>query len=554
MSQVGTLMSRELLVRPRRRWFYRRRLAVPMVGGLVLLVYGTLISPFSSVPSSAVGLSIFMLFSRLMMIGAIFLPPLIAAEAVAEERRNRTLPILWLTDLGARDLLLGKLLSSLFAAVVAVFSLLPLLLFSISLGGISAVQVLTQAGVILATIFLGSGVGLFAGAFCRRESRAPLTALLFLVLVYAVPAAAVLYVYAVLDSYEVLTPAADAAREFTFYVLSPVAAMAATADGQVGGEIFLNFAFCFVLGGALWLWAARVLPGRVREDSGARPSWRAGLQRWWAGLRRTRRAGSRPPITGNPVAWLDTTYRYGGRRSPWLKLLAVMFATAVLAFGWSVVGTLWVRGNLAQALSSAWTALWTDMESLLWLEVSVCWVIFMIGSANACGRAFLPERRARALAPLLCTPLRVKEIVAGKIRAIAWGMLPWLTGAVVCLLATVLQDPTEFEAVYMLPFLAWLGSAWLGASALAFYVSVRFRRAVGLVAAIAAAILYFFASMIGTRAAFEAGWLDDNTSGGPSWALLGGVAAIFAALYVITFFICLLMVFRNFRANILKTE
>jgi len=317
MSRVGTLMSRELLVRPRRRWFYRKRLAVPMLGVLVLLVYGFPLSLSAPVPSSAVGLSIFLLLSQIMMLGAVVLPPLIAAEAVAEERRNRTLPILWLTDLGARELLLGKLLSSLFAAVIAVFSLLPLLLFSVSLGGVSAVQVLAQAGVILATLFLGSCVGLLAGAVCRRESRIPLTALLFLFLVHTVPPLAVGYVLAVLDGFEALTPGVRAFLvEGVLHVLSPYVALSATVSGQAGGKIFLNFAFCSVLGTVFWLRAARSLPGRIRGDGNAPPTWRERLRRQWARLRRTHRLGRRPPITGNPIAWRDTTYRHGGPCGP----------------------------------------------------------------------------------------------------------------------------------------------------------------------------------------------------------------------------------------------
>ncbi len=100
-------------------------------------------------------------------------------EAFAEERRNRTLELLFLAGLSAGEVFLMKLAGGMAVVATHLVGILPFQAFPFLAGGLSeALFVSTIAALVLLTFFFFS-VGALGSALCREESSALFVALLF---------------------------------------------------------------------------------------------------------------------------------------------------------------------------------------------------------------------------------------------------------------------------------------------------------------------------------------------------------------------------------------
>jgi hypothetical protein len=98
-------------------------------------------------------------------------------DAIQSERRQGTLGLLFLTDLRAYDVVLGKLVATSLNGAYTVLALLPVLALPLLLGGVSAGQFVRTAAVLLTTLFLSLALGLFWSAAVRDLRRALVGAL-----------------------------------------------------------------------------------------------------------------------------------------------------------------------------------------------------------------------------------------------------------------------------------------------------------------------------------------------------------------------------------------
>ncbi|MFN0068654.1 MAG: ABC transporter permease [Limisphaerales bacterium] len=104
------------------------------------------------------------------------LGPALTADAISRERREGTLPLLWLCSLRPDDVLLGKLAAHGLVLLTAWLAAAPVLLVPLLLGGVSA-------GLILSLLAIEAGVGgvclssgLLASTWSKRAERSLLSA------------------------------------------------------------------------------------------------------------------------------------------------------------------------------------------------------------------------------------------------------------------------------------------------------------------------------------------------------------------------------------------
>ncbi len=113
--------------------------------------------------------------------------PILAAPAVCEEKRARTLPALMTTPLTSGQIAFGKLAARLVQLVILSLLSAPLLLAIRIFGGLEAEVILAAACISVSTAILGAALGLMYSVWHRRASTAAMFALFTLVLVQGGP-------------------------------------------------------------------------------------------------------------------------------------------------------------------------------------------------------------------------------------------------------------------------------------------------------------------------------------------------------------------------------
>lgn len=168
--------QRELRVASRRRsTFHARVLAAGLASfaaAFLLLVFRT-VGPGINPPQAVYGtLAVGSLL--LALLSGVFL----TADALSRERRDGTLGLLFLTETGPGDVILGKLLALGLNALGALLAIAPVLGIAWILGGLTAGQLLRTVATILNALFFSLSAGLAISAGERAPGRAlALTAL-----------------------------------------------------------------------------------------------------------------------------------------------------------------------------------------------------------------------------------------------------------------------------------------------------------------------------------------------------------------------------------------
>ena len=449
MNLTLSLFRRELLAVPRRSRFYLKRATLVAVGGLVIL-WGLKVGNMSR--TTTIGLQIFIWLSMSMLVVMSLVSALNASSSIMREKEQRTLGLLFLSDISSRDFILGKLFTSLFSTTMAILSALPLFLLAVSLGGVSARQILTAFAVLLGTVFLLSGLGLFAATTARNEkSMNGLLLLVIMTLLVFLPIAITL----------TYIPKNRPPPAAMMCIISPFVAMGSLARGRLLVHGLANAGVSVVLGAGFVLLAGVLLPGRVLSRE--RPPIAQKIRQRLKADRRSRKWVIPARISGNPVTWKDFTYGHGGRRATWLK-----FAVSTVVIGL-------IPLIVCMRVSSA------DQEetfnAVVYTLLMFSAAVFALGSVSHCGMAFNGEKKSRAMEILLTTTLTDGEIIIGKTRAVLLSLLPWLICMLVCALLVVLIHGDEkhfWEGASAVGF-EYL-SMWFGYSCLALWISLRYRK------------------------------------------------------------------------------
>lgn len=472
------LASRELARHGRLKRTYFVRVLV--VGG-VLVFMALLLSDGAGAGAGSAIASCVVFFQFL---AAHLLSILLTSDAIAVERRERTLELLLAAGIGERQVLLGKFAAAYVQVLLVVLSGLPMLALAAFLGGVDVPLMVLRMGLLSLYAATACALGLLFSTLSDTSGPAVARSILALIL------------WHVIDFFLV---AASAARLVRFSVpLSPAVVVSKTfAPGTKMLSLLPGMALAVIVGllsllAAAWLLRRENRPRKARRRIRTRTRRRSTKERFWI-----------TPVARLVVAAApgqQATFRHWPMRL--LAALVLMGIATVPCVGWLLL----------------LVAFHEDMRSSLSVfrrsgaSEDVC----LAGAApKAFGRGIL---RGMMHASLIYLPAFA---VAGLPSMLAWRyLIAYGDSALAVNLPVVLMGPVIF-VVYLL----YVASAFFWNVALACELSAVHR--MPLVASLAAVLcsgVIMFGSALGTVAILGA---PDGTHTG-LWT--AGVAAI--ALFV----------------------
>jgi hypothetical protein len=368
------IVERELRVAFRKQKPAKRRLTLTAGAALFMLV-GAMVFP------SAQTLHWFLfLYGLLVVLRALH----VSASLFAEERRNQTLELLFLTGMTSPQLFITKLMGGVLIASSDLIAIMPFLSIPFLAGGLSLQLFLATLVTLPALLLFVVGVGVLASVICTEDGTAMLAgAVIIAVLCFLTPI-----------PYNLgLTLAGRAPFSPFWLCLSP--AYAPWMVGRSFGSTFpVNFwpAIGFTLAWTLvaLVTAAVILSRNWRNDPAQNAGfWRQTWQLWVHGSEQWRLALRKRLLSQNPFRW-----RIEQDRRP-----------SVLA--WIIVGgsvSLWGLGWLA------WRQDWLTTTNLFAVATIVAIAFYWL-ELQSVAQQMARERRDGTLELLLTTPMTSTEIV-----------------------------------------------------------------------------------------------------------------------------------------------
>jgi ABC-type transport system involved in multi-copper enzyme maturation permease subunit len=377
------IVERELRFRARRSQTYQLRAGLGLAAILVAL--GTITLGGGGRNPGQTGAEVFWMLSAAAFVMCLFTGPLLAADSLSLEKRERTLQILFLTDLRGYDIVLGKLAAVALPAVYTLLAVMPVLALSFLLGGVTGGEFQRVNMTLLVTIFFSLALALFISAISVDGRRAMLGSGLLLLVTTAAP-----WLVQTLD------PDATATLIVAVSNLpSPWLAYEIASDNLYPGEAAVYWRILGTLLGlsiGLLVLASLVLPRSLREKAIPAQPGVGSPQRYLQAAdlesSRRRRQGL---LEKNPVLWLAraTTGELWSTSGFWLLSFA-----------------LWACGFMVSRRNPA--AVPILFLTLYGLHTAIkCWI------AWEASRRFAEDRRSGSLELLLTTPLGERRLLSG---------------------------------------------------------------------------------------------------------------------------------------------
>jgi len=395
---VLPIVARELRVTSRKRGTYWTRFGAALLA-IVVGAWAWLMS--LNRPAHETGLAIFMALSVIAFLYSLIAGALATADCLAEEKREGTLGLLFLTDLKGYDVVLGKLAASSLGSIYGLLAIFPVMGLPLLLGGVAPVEFWRVAVVCANNLFFSLALGMFCSALCKDERKAMALAMVTIILLTVVWPGVVGWIAVEIRPGH---PLFGFFRENMFALLSAspgfacVFAFDLAYKAQIAGAPVNWFHLSLAIThGLAWLCLALatfIVP-RIWQDRAASVA-KSRRQEVWKSLQlggpAARLAFRRRLLDINPFYWLAARDRF--------KFTAVWL--------WLGAGALlWFWGLLREKRH------WLDegiyiMTALLAHSSLKCWI------AMEASRRLGADRRSGALELLLSTPLRVSEILRGQ--------------------------------------------------------------------------------------------------------------------------------------------
>ena len=381
------IVGRELRVAARRRLTYWGR----ALFALLAIVIGVFVylTDYRSGPLSFAE----RLFGTLIWLAAfycLFSGIGFAADSLSEEKREGTLGLLFLTDLGGYDVVLGKLAATSMSGFYAILALFPMLAVPLLLGGVTVGEFWRTVLVLVLTALFSLAAAIFVSAISRSRRKARAGAFFLLLLFGAgFPFAAGLIL--------ALTPSHRSAVAEHLLLPCPFYALVRAGEGfyRTGTRYFWWSAG--VIHGLTWvfLWLAALVAPHSWQDRPAEARGQRLREAWrnWVYGNAGQRNSFRARLLGiNPVCWLAARAR--------IKPALVWAVLAIVAGFWA-----W---SCARAGSEWYNEGVYFPTAILLNSILKLWV------ASEAGRQFAEDRHSGTLELVVSTPLGVKEILRGQ--------------------------------------------------------------------------------------------------------------------------------------------
>ena len=316
------------------------------------------------------------------------------ADCVSSEKREGTLGLLFLTDLKGYDIILGKLAANSMGVIYGLIASVPILSLPLVMGGVTAMQVLETALLLLTVLALSCSVGIFVSTYSENDRKAMVFAVLAMIGILFLP---IFIVVMMTDNRNVPMYELFIANLSPLFSLVMVLATARMRFGLSTSffhyHVWITLVWTWLLIGLFLRMASRKAPVSWQQgEAVAVPRERLFVMRIPIGLWKPPRA----LLDLNPYQWLALR----GESSPKTVMGFVLSIFAIWGIG------AWQYGRFMFD-SEVLTPTVVIVNSFL--------KIWVIGEAS---RRFVEDRQNNALELILSTPLQAREIVRGQWRAL----------------------------------------------------------------------------------------------------------------------------------------
>jgi ABC-type transport system involved in multi-copper enzyme maturation permease subunit len=384
------------------------------------------------------GEAFFFAFMSAQLVVVFLLTPVWTAGAIAVEKERGTLEFLFSTELGSRDIVLGKLVSRLANLVLLLLTGLPILSLTQLWGGMDPDLVLAGFAATAISMISLAGLSMVNSVYALRARDATLVtylvALAYLglsLLALVVPSYPRIAALQLVSGTHPVTcgDVVDYFSSGSFIVLLAELRSAWNVGTPLAGvlpNLLGRYAlFHFVVVAVCTLWAiARLRPVAVKQGYLRVETAPSRLGHWL-----------RPRIGERPMLWKEifaerglTVNRFG--RSVIALIILVSLLPAVWIVGLFIVD-LWTTPASApeQLLAQPWEKLGSLMNPWVRLVGTLVACLTLVGVGVRAAGSFSGERERQTLDSLLATPQQGRAILFGKwlgsILSVRWAGL-WL--------------------------------------------------------------------------------------------------------------------------------
>jgi ABC-type transport system involved in multi-copper enzyme maturation permease subunit len=388
-----TIAERELLVAAKRASTYRTRAlaagATTAVGAVLLFIH------VLAAPRTSFGSSLFLAVSNLLLALCLLTGLGHTSDCISSERREGTLGLLFLANLGGWEIVFGKLLATSLRTFYTLLGTFPLLALTLPLGGVTFGEVCRVGLALMSLLLLFAAVGLMVSSLSEDQSKPFTAALVVLAAMFLAPlglAAGLsgLGALALAGKITVLSP-------LTCYLRAFDLAYQIHADRYWASLVITQVLVCACLAVAVW----RV--SRAREGGSAVPLRTLVKRRRFAPRRSSRSAWGQRALDESPLYWLFGACSPG---RPWL---------------WTGVTAFLLIVGLSPLVRPQNVPFWQGLAYFVFILWS--WPVKIAFTADVC-RHFAEVRQNAMLDLVLGTAMREKDILRGHYLAIrqAWAI------------------------------------------------------------------------------------------------------------------------------------
>lgn len=314
----------------------------------------------------------------------------LTSDCLAEEKREGTLGLLFLTDLRGYDVVMGKLVSSSVRAAYGMLAVFPIMAVALTFGGVTPLEFRHVVLLLCNTLFFSLALGMFVSSISRDSHKAMNgTLLLLIIFVIALP----LIQRAMADLH-------GGSLGLPFAFLSPSFAMGAAASTRVDdfwwSMAWVNALGWIFLGLACWLTPRTWQAGNARRVTAMRSSLP------FLAVPAMKPATRAKMLDENPIGWLVARDQWMHRAARIVVFLVLLVTVAGLAVG--------AKGELLTRVGG-WGATLAVILFELWVAAQIA-------------RFYVEGRGNGFLQILLVTPLDAGQIVRGHWRGLRRLLLP----------------------------------------------------------------------------------------------------------------------------------
>jgi hypothetical protein len=370
------------------RTYRMRRHGAAFAGAIFLLLYWH----FGG-SSALAGIFVSKLLCLLCFLFAAFSGIIFTADSISAEKREGTLGLLFLTNLGAREVIIGNALATSMQAFYCLLATFPVLGITTMLGGFSPAEFIRTCLALVSAMFFSLSLSLLVSTFSEKHlaatGRAALGMFGFL---------AILPGFCFLMRR--LSPAYSVGWTWGLNLLSPSTTFDLARNGLgVTADFWWSLLWVNLLSAAMLAGSMIVLSVVWKDRRGRIWKWlaaRIGRVNLWP--QRVFRLGS---IKGNPFSWLVLRERHEAIR---FLVLAIILGLAATYVGTHYLSR--IVGGRFPALAGPLVA-WAFAGSVLH-------AVLMFKIAAAATNRFSEDRKIGAMELLLATPLNHARILRGQ--------------------------------------------------------------------------------------------------------------------------------------------